>query len=495
MFATFFKKFSVKQLIAAGIVLVAVVIAGITVARQHIGLIPASQSQFAHDSAANSKALAQLASSGQKMVLNKDGTIKNLNENFSGYDGVTQTTIAAFNNTSGVSATGANGKISTQNDAYQGASSVAIPVSKNAQHQTVVTQKLSSPANLSNWKTSGYATMWLRIANSTGISSISLRLKDASGNYREYTALPNLQTNYPNTIENDPFPDLALKDPGLTANWTDFALAPGWNYLPWRADSSNFTDHGNVDMSKITSAQVVFGTTDELAPQTVLLNDLRMVSGLQGAGNEVAGNWYAPLEAPQYGVFDVTKTSNGQDALKLQNVRQTQYPSNGDHGRLLSKGGTPLNFAMKVRFAANNLSSDSNNTYLRFLYDFDPSYDPGHDWFGTYMSLDYSKIGLLTVKPLERFTIQTQEPLNSKTNASYRGTFKPKNDQQYEMDVTVHGQKNTTTLYAVEGSKLRKITTLTYTFQRPRETQRNPIGFEVTGNAKATFYDVELTQL
>ncbi len=489
-----FKKMSAKQIVACVVVLAVLAVGGVLLARKYVGLLPASDSQFAHDSAPAAAALGQLAKSGQKMQLNPDGTIKYLNENFQGYLGKSQAIVAPFNGTSGVTTSGTSGSLSTQKDAYEGASSLAVRLVKSDQKQSTVTQLLSNPLDLSNWQTSGYATMWLRVDNRIGISSIALRLKDASGNYREYAALPNLQTNYPNTIENDPFQELPFEQPGLTTNWTDYMLAPGWNYLPWRADTGNFTDHGSIDMHKITSAEVVFNTTSQLAPQTVLLNDLRMVSGLQNTGNEVGGNWYPPLEAGQYGVYDVNQ-SKGQAALKLLNVRQSQYPSNGDHGRLLSKGGTPLNFAMKLRFSANNLSSDTNNTYLRFLYDFDPSYDPGHDWFGAYMSLDYKKIGLLTVKPLERFTIQTQEPLNSTTNASYRQDFKPKADQQYELDVTVHGQQNQTTLYAVDGSKLRKITTLDYTFKRPREKKRNPLGFEVTGNAKLTFSDVELVQL
>jgi hypothetical protein len=224
------------------------------------------------------------------------------------------------------------------------------------------------------------------------------------------------------------------------------------------------------------------------------LNDLRIQDGLQGADDELAGNWYPPLEAPQYGIYDVNQNKSGA-SVKLLNVRQSQYPSNGDHGRLLSKGDTPINFAMKVRFAANNLSSDKNNTYLRFLYDFDPSYDPGHDWFGTYMSLNYKKIGLLTVKPRVRFTVQTQEPLNSKIDTGYRHPFTIRQDQVYEMDVTVRDQHNVTTVYAVHGSRLKKIVTLTYDFKRPREQKRNPLGFEVTGNAKATLYNVQVVQL
>jgi len=247
-------------------------------------------------------------------------------------------------------------------------------------------------------------------------------------------------------------------------------------------------------MAHIQSASLVLSTTTQLKKQNIALNNLRMVDGLQKTSNEVAGNWYPPLEAPQYGVYDVNKNGN-QSSLKLLNVRQEQYPSNGDHGRLLSAGGTPLNFASKVRFSANDLTNGTNNTWVRFQYDFDPSYDPGHDWFGSYISLDYHKVGLLTVIPLQRFTIQTQEPLDSHTDGTYRKSFTPKQNQQYELDTTVHGQTNTTTLYIVKGSKLKALATLHYTFKRPRETQRNPIAVEVTGNVKATINDIEVVQL
>jgi hypothetical protein len=483
-----------KRLLVGLVVVALLALGGVLAYRHYGGYIAASDSQFSRDTAPKSQLIAGEESAGKKSVINSDGTIKYLNDDFRGYEGVNQQAVTLFDSTKGVSARGANGPISLDHDSYQGNASVAVPITSNQAHQVTVTQKLASPADLSHWASRGYATAWLKLQDRTGISGVSLRLVDAQGNYRQYSALPNLQTNYPNTIENDPFPDLALPDAGETANWTDFWLNKGWNYLPWRADSGHYTDHGWVDMGSISSVQVIFTTTSQLKPQTISLNDLRMVDGLQQNDNEVGGNWYPPLAAPQYGVYDVTQKGS-QASLKLLNIRQSQYPSNGDHGRLLSKDGTPLNFAMKVRFSANNLSGDTNDTYLRFLYDFDPSYDPGHDYFGAYMSLDYKKIGLLTVIPVQRFTVQTQEPLNNNVNASYRQNFKPKQNQLYELDMTVRGQHNVTTVYAVKGNRLKQVATLQYTFHRPREKQRNPIGFEVTGNAKATLYDVELLQL
>lgn len=492
-----FKKRHIHPLIIIGGVVAAILVATATVSwinHQFIGYISADKTQFAKDSAPKATGLAQLASQHKISALNPDGTIQYLRDDFSSYADVTQKVITPFTGTEGVTVTPLSGPLTTSKDAYEGPSSLVVPIVGNKNNQITIMQHLLQPVDLSRWSNTGFATMWLKTADRMGISSTALRLTDNKGNSRTYTALPNLQTNFPNTLENDPFIDLPLPQAGETPKWTDFWLAKGWNYLFWRADQGNYTNAGAVDLSHIQSASLILTTTSALQKQDISLNDLRMVDGLQKVNNELAGNWYPPLEAPQYGVYDINKTGN-QASLKLLNVRQEQYPSNGDHGRLLSAGGTPLNFASKIRFSANNLTGDTNNSWVRFQYDFDPSYDPGHDWFGSYLSLDYHKFGLLTVIPLQRFTIQTQEPLDGSDNGTYRTPFTAKANQQYELDTTVHGQTNTTTLYLIKGSKLKALATLHYTFKRPREKQRNPIGIEVTGNVKATINDIEVVQL
>jgi hypothetical protein len=119
-----------------------------------------------------------------------------------------------------------------------------------------------------------------------------------------------------------------------------------------------------------------------------------------------------PHGRPQYGVFEVDSV-NGDGTARLVNVRQTQYLSNGDHVRMISKALSPENFILRARFTVEDLAAEEDttvNTWIRLAYDFDPTWDPGHDWFGFYASFEWKRIGLLTVRPVERFYLQDQEP-------------------------------------------------------------------------------------
>ena len=306
--------------------------------------------------------------------------------------------------------------------------------------------------------------------------------------------LPNLQTQFPNLPNsNDPFVDLAYPEPTHAAEWTDFRITPGWNLLPWRMDQ--VTDEPTVDLGRITWYDITLQTTAALRRQSISLDDLRISDGLQQAHNSVGGAWTPPLGMPQFGVFDVDRTASGSSALRLLNVRHTQYPTNGDHGRLLSRQGAPMSFAMRTRFSLNQRGS-TDNTWLRLLYDFDPDYDPGHDWFGSYWSFDYHKFGLQTVIPVERFAVQAQEPAETTSKGGYRTDLSPSNGVVYEYQVTVRGQRATATVYEVHEGRLFQRASVHYTFTRARYTdKRYPIGIEITGNVQATIYAVELMEL
>jgi hypothetical protein len=304
----------------------------------------------------------------------------------------------------------------------------------------------------------------------------------------------------------DPFPNIAY--PGrndASDEWTDFWLNKGWNYLFWRMDKGNFQDssfgsYGSPDLSAIKWIELRIKVNRELKPQTILVDDLRVQDGIQKDKNAVAGNWFPPNGRPQYGIYDIDKVSADSYALKLQNVRQSQYPSNGDHGRMILNANTPRDFTMRTKFMLTNVPANSQerlNTWFRMVYDFDPFWDPGHDWFGTFTSFEWNKFGLITVKPIERQLIQEQEPLNENIGIS-SNAFTPKSNQLYEIHLTVHKQNAKASIYEVKsGNSMVLRSTVSYKFNRPRYglNKRYPICLEVTGNAKAVIYEVEVAGL
>lgn len=449
----------------------------------------------------------QLATTGNTLINhqksvdepNKDGTIHYLYDNFDSYGNVNSKLLAGFETTNDTQVTSAT-HLGTSTPAYEGTKSLAFTAKSAANSTMIVTHTFSSAQDLSRWKNSGYVSAWLHVPSNKGIASASIQLGNANGSYREYSALPNLQTDYPDIYnKNDLFPDLPYPETTSSSEWTDFSLKPGWNFLPWRMDSGFFADHGQPDLAAVAWFKIVFHTTSNVDGQQILLDDVRVQDGLQKQSNPTAGNWYPPLGMPQYGVYDINQVSGNNYALKLQNVRQTQYPSNGDHGRMLSKYGSPTNFAMRTRFELNNVGDnggDLTNTWLRIFYDFDPEYDPGHDWFGSYFSLDYKQIGLITVIPVQRFSVQTQEPKESQKETNFRQNFAPKANTQYEYNLTVKGQYAQATIYEVgKNGAMYQRASVQYTFNRPRNNKHYPIGIEVTGDVKATVYEVEVVQL
>jgi hypothetical protein len=447
---------------------------------------PAGQSQFDRDTVNQRPYLAAHPAKGSAVELNSAGALHYLYDDFASYAGVNSKLIDSMD----VPPPG----LGTDEDAIEGKRATAGTLSNHDGQPIILHTTLPRPVDLARWAHDGYLTLWLKIADGAGISGVSITLGDAKGATRRTAVLPNLQTSYPNFPNaNDPFVDLAYPEPTHAAEWTDFRLTPGWNLLPWRMDQA--TDEATVDLARITWYDITLATTPALNRQPMSVDDLRVSDGLQLARNAVGGAWAPPLGMPQYGVFDVDRISPTSSALRLLNVRQTQYPSNGDHGRLLSRQGAPLNFAMRARFSLNQRGS-TNNTWLRLLYDFDPDYDPGHDWFGSYLSFDYHKFGLQTVIPVERFAVQAQEPADTTGKGSYRTDLSTSNGVVYEYQVTVRGQRATATVYEVHGGRLYQRASVSYTFTRARYAdKRYPIGIEITGNVQATIYAVELMEL
>lgn len=484
------------KLVATGILTMLLV--AIFATARDAGLFMATEkTQFMIDSSTKQNFVDEQKAKNNKLVTNKDGTLKYLSEDFDGY-AKNSTLIDSFDDITQIQTEGTVGPFELSSDKnYEGRYSLGFNIAPNKNNQVVVSKSFSHPLNIWRWKDSGYVTMWMNIQDRKGISGVTLKLGDAAGAYREFKMLPNLQTDFPNFMnDNDAFVDLPYPEKTSASEWTDFWLNKGWNYLPWRIGAGYTKDHENVDFTNITWYEILLTTTSKLPKQHIMIDDLRIQDGLQKEKNVVGGNWAPPLGMPQYGVYDINQIKPGDYVLNLLNVRPSQYPSNGDHGRLLSKNGTPDNFTFRTRFAVNDVGPSTNNTWLRIFYDFDPIYDPGHDWFGTYFSFDYKKFGLLTVIPLERFSMQTQEPLESQDEATFRKTFVPKPNTQYEYNLTVHGQHARATVYEVTGDRLIQRATVDNTFTRKRyKDKRYPIGIEITGNIKATVYNMELVEL
>jgi len=265
--------------------------------------------------------------------------------------------------------------------------------------------------DLLRWKQNGYFTAWLNVENRSGISGVKLVLGDSNGSYREYSEIQNMLVDELDVIKiDDVYPNLKFQLNEGVGEWQDFRLVNGENYLFWRADY--YMDYGQVNLSDVRWYKVIFSLANTSSPQNIVLSNLRVQDGIQKSRNPANGNWYPPNSAPQYGVMDIDETVAGSKdyKLKLLNVLQLQYPSNGDHVRILSIKPTPFNFSMEIMFTIVelpeqyvgnilNYSSNRKNTWIRLQYDFDNEYDPGHDWFGTFISFEHEKFGVVSTYP------------------------------------------------------------------------------------------------
>lgn len=434
-------------------------------------------------------------------IVSENNQINHLYENFSKYLNIYSKSIEEFEDFHTIESNQDTTVFKLSKEKYSGEYSVELPIQFNTESPIVqIKKRLNSPVDISRWSDAGFISFWLKIEDRKGIDAVSLTLYDKDGNKREYNELSNLQTDLPNFYDrDDPFPDFSYPNQKNNSDqWTDFWLNKGWNFLFWQIKENNYKDSGIVDIKNITHVQINIKTLDTLISQKIILDNLRIEDGLQKEKNSTNGEWYPPLGRPQYGIFDIDNY-DGKSTLKLLNVRQSQYPSNGDHGRIVSKNNAPENFSMRTRFIFTDLpktKKEVQNTWFRVMYDFDPEYDPGHDWFGVYMSLEWNRFGLLTVEPLDRFKLQRQEPLNENINDS-GVDFTPKENVPYEIDLTVRGQVATATIYSTDGECLNSLESVSYTFNRPRygEEKRYPFAFEITGNIKVLINEIEINKI
>lgn len=463
-----------------------------------------NKSQFLDDSRNNLDFINKQKASNIDLIKNNDGTIKYLYENFDKYGDTFSRSVEQFESTDGWIIKGPIADLKQNKEKYNGNYSLSMTTSVSADNlkekdHIILKKYFDKPINFSRWEKEGFVTAWMKIQERKGIVGVGLRIGDKTNTYREFIQLSNLQINVSNNYDQDDlFPDLAypIKE-NDSDEWTDFWLSKGWNYLPWRMDKEYYFDSGSIDMTNINWIEIRLEVNGNLTKQEILFDDLRVQDGLQKEKNPLGGFWYPPNGRPQYGVFDVDKLSNNDYILRLLNVRQTQYPSNGDHARMISKYNTPLNFAMKTKFMLTDFVIEERkreNTWFRVTYDFEPDYDPGHDWFGAYLSSEWKKFGLITVIPLEKSTSQDQEPKNDKISLSSKD-FTPKENIIYELDVTIHGQKAKATIYAVGDNCLKMKSQVEYQFSRLRYDKRYPIAIESTGNVTTNIYEIEIIEL
>lgn len=436
-------------------------------------------------------------------IINNSGTIKYFKDTFDNYSDNSKL-IEQFDNINGFQVKGDTSDVKTDPESYSGSSSLSLTVngtSDSNDDSIVIRKNLSQPINLEKWTSSGIYSVWMKIKNRNGLLGVNLKIGDKNNSFRNFEEINNLQVNVPNNYDSDDtYPNIDFPEKRtLDESWTDYWLNNGWNYLFWRADDGFYKDNGAFDIKNITWFEITLRKDNTFQTQVILLDNLRIQDGFQKDKNSLGGAWFAPNARPQYGLFDIDKTQNGKHSVKLLNVRQSQYPSNGDHGRMILNYGTPMNFSLRTRFKLTNFPKSNQeraNTWFRVNYDFDPFYDPGHDSFGAFVSLEWDKLGLVSVIPIERNSIQDQEP-EIKNISDSSTKFVPQENTLYEMQLTVRGQESWVSIYEVGNDCLILRGRASYTFKRPRygEDKRYPVCLEVTGNIKAIIYSVEIKEL
>lgn len=434
--------------------------------------------------------------------INESGTVHYFKDNFSGYSKNSRL-IEQFDDLENYSLSGNYQHVGLNNDRIGGKNSLSLQLTPlNQEFETLSIKKsLNQPLDLSRWNDTGVLSTWLKIENRKGISGVGLKIGDNTNNYRTFQVIKNLQMDIPNNYDSDDvYPDVSFASGTATPTiWTDFWLNEGWNYLFWKINKLNYADTGKVDMKNISWFEISVQEDKNLSPQEILLDDFRIVDGLQKNANSLGNNWYPPDNEPQNGIYDWDVIGENSYSAKLLNISESQYPTNGNHGRMVLAYGTPLNFSLRTRFILTNFPKtrkERTNNWFRVAYDFDSSFDAGHDWFGSFISFEWNKFGLTTVIPIEKDNIQEWEPKSEDTLGS-SVDFTPQENIPYEIQLTVRGQKAIASIYEVRGNCLALKGTTEYEFRRPRhgEDKRYPFCLGITGNIKASILEFEIKEL
>ncbi len=351
----------------------------------------------------------------------------------------------------------------------------------------------ASRENLSRWQNAGVISAWIDVVDWRSVQYVYLTLVDSNGREVTLQSVENLDIPRENNSikSDDAFPDFEFNCANQTIRkWEDFMLVNGRNFVFWE-----YTQPLPVDMSQIVSWKVSTLPGDV----TIAASDIVIHDGLCGNKNSLNGAWSSPNGLPQYGVW---WTSGG--SLVMQKVEQEQYPSNGDHTRILSSFDTPRDFILRVKFTVENIPESSwwgavrgrtndqrlANSYIRIGWDFDDAYDPGHDQTLIYNALQYEYFGLQRVYPVERYFIQGFEPDQNDEIAKTNFSFE--NGKTYEVQARVEGQTVQADVYEVRALFLRKVASVRYTFTEKRPMIPYPFSIEATGNVDVIVHEIEI---
>lgn len=349
-----------------------------------------------------------------------------------------------------------------------------------------------APENIIRFSDGGVITAWTHIEDWRSFRKIDLVLQDTEGKSVRIPGIENsVLPREENRIKSDDlFPDYEFNCDQPLKKWEDFMLVNGRNFLFWELATSV-----DIDLSQIVSWKAYDGERE------VSLIDPVMHAGLCKDKNSLGGKWFSPNGLPQYGVWWPRAGS-----LVMKNVEQEQYPSNGDHVRILSSVDTPENFLLRTRFTVTGLEKipwhrkvfrwiegygqGLKNTYVRLAWDFDDEYDPGHDQTLVYNTLEYGYLGVQRVFPIERYFVQGYEP--DQTDVDAKAVFSFENNKTYEMEVKVEGQKVNVEVYKLGFFYDRRMVALEYEFLRPRSGTSYPFSVETTGNVEILLDEIEI---
>lgn len=351
----------------------------------------------------------------------------------------------------------------------------------------------TSEEDLSRWQHAGALTAWTDIQDWSTVQRIDIELTDANGAKFRVRGIENahLPRESNNLASNDAFPDYEFACPNQPIKtWEDFMVVNGTNFLFWE-----YAEVAPIDMRRIVSWKAFNGDSGE----EIEIRDVVIHDGLCADRNSLNGSWSSPNGLPQYGVW-----WPHDGVLTMRKVEQEQYPSNGDHTRILSSATTPNNFLMRVRFRIDNLPHATwwekhfgeseelplKNTYLRFAWDFDDVYDPGHDQSLVYNTFEYNYLGLQRVFPIERYFVQGYEPDQNDESAKTQFSFE--NGRTYEIQIKVNGQDALVVVYEVHRWYLDEVSSVSYSFNERRPAMSYPFSIEATGNVDITIDGFEV---
>lgn len=353
-------------------------------------------------------------------------------------------------------------------------------------------QVLNSGINdLSSYRNKGLIIGWIDVENWRDINRVDLELCDDTKCYTIKGVENNLKLEREDNsiFGNEDFVDYSFNCPNQENSvWRDYMITNGINLVFWE-----YNEALPIDMSRLTYKT------------SYPAEDLVIMDGFCKDTNPTNANWISPHGLIQYGFHYVEAGT-----AYLRNVRQTQMVSNGDHTRILSKEPTPKDFILRIKFTTRNIpeqpfhitdiypqlkkwmgdpKNKRVNNYIRVGWDFEDSWDAGHDQTLLYASLQYNYFGMQRVYPIQRQIKQGYE------NANNKGRLKLKNNRDYEINIKVIGQTARAIIYEVKGLYYKKLATVEYEFKTPRPEQNYPISIEATGDVQIEIDYIEIREI